>query len=495
MIKILKKLSTVFVIVLLFLPIFTPIAVSWSTTATLVATGSNDDRYPQIISDGSGGVIITWLERIGSDTYNVKAQRLDADGVQLWGASGVTLATSIPHTAGSDDPKLCKDGAGGAFVVWRYDVSSQNRIYFRRVSSDGTFPMGPALVSYDDSNEQNFDVCSDEGGGVIIVWQDNREGDYNIYAQRISGTGTKQWGLNGTVVCDEAEFQVVPRVLYNGSGGVYVAWADRRDNPDWDMYAQHLNLNGDRQWTLSGVAICDDAAYQSLNDICSDGAGGAIITWSDARNGGVYDIYAQRIAPNGTQFWGVDGKRITTAAGDQNAAKICYDGANGAILMWADKRVDSLGDIYAQRLNSTGDDQWAANGIPIANAANEQQDFEICSDGAGGAFMVWEDLRSLSHFELYQQRVNATGGYYLTNNGTLVELKPDESNPVLTSTSPGDVVIAGEGDNGEDYDIYAQIYPIRTTGGGDRGIPGFLLIYLLMAIPAVLVLYRRRIHS
>ncbi|MHA1280529.1 MAG: hypothetical protein ACTSQ8_25510 [Candidatus Helarchaeota archaeon] len=492
--KILRNLSITILIVLLFLPILAPIAASWNTTATVVGSGSNEDYVPQIIADGAGGVIIAWLELTSSDVYTIRVQHLNSDGVRQWDSSGFALATLVPHDKSSDNPKICTDGAGGAFVVWRHDIPSQHRIYVRRVTSTGTFSFDAVRVSFDNSQEMNFDICADGAGGVIIVWQDNRETNYNIYAQRIDASGTKLWGFNGTVVCNETEFQVVPRVSYNGSGGVYVVWADRRDNPDWDLYAQHLDLNGDRQWTLSGVAICDDAAYQSLNDICSDGAGGAIIVWSDARNAGDYDIYAQRIAPNGTQFWGVDGKRITSASGDQTGSKLCYDGANGVILIWQDKRDDSLGDIYGQRLNSTGHDQWAANGIPIANEVNEQQDFEICSDNASGAFMVWEDLRSSSHFEIYQQRINATGFPYSTGNGTLVVLQTDEFNPVLTCISSGEVVIAGEGDNGDNYDIYAQIYPIRITGD-DSGIPGFLLLYLLLAIPMVLAIYRKRINS
>ncbi len=488
MTKRIKTFSAIPILVLLIIPLLMPMTQSWSTTATTIASGSNNEIKPQIIADGGGGSIICWLESLGGSTHHVKAQRLNSNGELQWSTSGVTLASSIPYDT-ANPPMLCTDGAGGAFVVWQYGSVSPYSLYIRRVSSSGALGWAQLEISNADGSHTNFDICSDEAGGVVIVWQDNREGNYNVYAQRIDGNGNKQWGENGTVVIDWTDFQVVPQVIYNGSGGFYVIWTDRRTS-EWDMYIQHLNSTGGRLWTTTGVVLCADPAYQSLDDICSDGNGGAIITWTDYRDTD-YNIYGQRIAPNGTQFWGTDGKCLVNASGNQLNSELCSDGAEGAFLVWWDKRDDQLGDIYGQHLNSTGHEQWATDGIPIANEVNEQQNFEICSDGAGGIFIVWEDSRSSSNFEIYQQRLNVNGSSSITGNGTLVELQQNEFRPVLACINPGEVVIAGEGDDGVSYNIYAQIYPIRNTDGG---IPGFLLVYLLMAIPVLVALYRKKIH-
>jgi len=63
--------------------------------------------------------------------------------------------------------------------------------------------------------------------------------------------------------------------------------------------------------------------------IASDGAGGAIITWSDLRSGTDSDIYAQHVLASGLvdPGWPVDGRAICTAAGDQSSPAIVSDGA------------------------------------------------------------------------------------------------------------------------------------------------------------------------
>jgi len=54
----------------------------------------------------------------------------------------------------------------------------------------------------------------------------------------------------------------------------------------------------------------------------SDGAGGAIITWTDHRLGASSDIYAQRVDAAGVRKWIVSGDSngvaITMAANDQD---------------------------------------------------------------------------------------------------------------------------------------------------------------------------------
>src|SRR3989338_7023618 len=57
------------------------------------------------------------------------------------------------------------------------------------------------------------------------------------------------------------------------------------------------------------TAICTASGQQSSLQIVSDGAGGAIIAWEDARNVH-FDIYAQRVDAHGNVLWKKDGVSI-----------------------------------------------------------------------------------------------------------------------------------------------------------------------------------------
>ena len=156
------------------------------------------------------------------------------------------------------------------------------------------------------------------------------------------------------------------------------------------------------------VPLCTAANDQASPTIVSDGAGGAIVTWQDGRSGS-YDIYAQRVNAAGVPQWTTDGVALCTAANDQTNSTIASDGAGGAIVTWNDVRSGTNNDIYAQRVTAAGATQWTYNGVALCAAASNQVTPTIASDGAGGAIVTWQDYRSGTNNDIYAQRIERFG--------------------------------------------------------------------------------------
>ena len=114
-------------------------------------------------------------------------------------------------------------------------------------------------------------------------------------------------------------------------------------------------------WESNGTVICNAAFKQDYPELCSDGLGGAIITWEDNRNGN-YDIYTQRINATGLIEWENNGVIICNANNSQFNPKICNDGFGGAVIVWEDYRNNNY-DIFAQRINASGHTLWTPNVI------------------------------------------------------------------------------------------------------------------------------------
>ena len=150
-----------------------------------------------------------------------------------------------------------------------------------------------------------------------------------------------------------------------------------------------LPLSAQALWQVDGVALSTAVNSQDNPKIVSDGAGGAIVTWTDLRND-TYDIYAQRVSATGAPLWTPDGVALCIAEGVQQSPTIISDGAGGAIVTWFDAR-SGPNHIYAQRVNASGIPQWATDGVALCTAANGQFYPTIVSDGAGGAIVTWED--------------------------------------------------------------------------------------------------------
>ncbi|MCX7715874.1 MAG: T9SS type A sorting domain-containing protein, partial [Endomicrobia bacterium] len=141
------------------------------------------------------------------------------------------------------------------------------------------------------------------------------------------------------------------KIISDGLGGAIITWQDRRNSVDSDIYAQRIDKDGNVKWTINGVAISIATNNQRSPQIISDGLGGAIITWQDARNGVDYDIYAQRIDKDGNVKWTINGVAIYTATDNQMSPQIVSDGLGSAIITWEDDR-NSNWDIYAQRISN-----------------------------------------------------------------------------------------------------------------------------------------------
>ena len=299
----------------------------------------------------------------------------------------------------------------------------------------------------------------------------------NKDSQQLIHTSTESaplidWDPNGTVICNARHLQGIPQLVSDGAGGAIITWGDCRNvficGPHGtiriggcDIYAQRINSTGDVQWTVNGIIVCNANGDQFGPQLVSDGAGGAIIIWQDCRDG--LDIYAQRVNFTGDVQWTANGTVICNAS-SQQYFQLVSDGAGGAIIAWQDNRdVGTTGtDIYTQRVSSTGDVQWTVNGTAICMANGDQLYPQLISDGAGGAIIVWQDNRDMETTEtnIYAQWVSSNGDIQWIINGTIICIaNGDQSYPQLVSDGVRGAIITWQ-DNRDvgttGTDIYTQ---------------------------------------
>ncbi len=450
------------------------IIAQWSTNPAIntpVSTAANNQMYPGVVSDGSGGAIITWYDLRGGSTYDIYVQRIDAGGVVQWTTNGVAVSAAASSQI---NPTLISDGAGGAIITWQdFRNGTDYDIYAQRINASGVvqWTADGVAISNATGGQDLPTITSDGAGGAIITWRDIRNGtDYDVYAQRVDATGTVQWTTDGVAISTPvSSHQINPALVGDGAGGAIITWSDSRPGSVRDIYAQRIDAGGAVQWTANGVVICAAAGDQTTTAIISDEAGGAIMTWQDARTGSDLDIYAQRINGGGLVQWMVDGVAISTTVDDQRFPALTSDGAGGAIITY-DSRSGPGFDIYSQRIDASGAVQWTANGVAISTATMDQDHPTIASDGAGGAIITWDDLRSfVSGTDIYAQRINASGSVQWTSNGVAISVASSQQQiPTIVSAGAGGAIVTWHDiRSGTNYDIYAQ----RINMDGTLGTP------------------------
>jgi len=302
-------------------------------------------------------------------------------------------------------------------------------------------------------------IVTDGSGGSIVAWQDFRNGNWDIYAQRVNA-GVMLWTLNGVAICTAADSQQQPQVVGDGSGGAIIAWYDYRNGGDYDIYAQRVNSSGAVQWTEDGVPVCTAAFDQFNIAMIGDGFGGAILTWEDNRANVVDcpDIYAERVDGTGAPLWTANGVSVCNEASAQHGPRLVSDGLGGAFITWYDQRAGDY-DIYTQRVASGGAVQWTTNGVATCTMATDQLKPDICSDGAAGVIITWYDYRSTTDYDIYAQRQGPSGAIVWAVDGVVMNNNEgyDQINPRIVSDDSGGAIIAWQDYiTGITSDVYAQ---------------------------------------
>ena len=439
-------------------------------SVNLCICGEDHDQCNVVVaSDGSGGAFAVWMDK-RSGSYDIYAQHVDCWGEVIWAADGVPVCSA----SGSQYyPQIVSDEAGGAIVVWEDQRSGTWDVYAQRFGPSGTaeWAMNGVVVCAAAGDQTEIKAAPDGQGGVVVAWTDGRVSGSDIYAQHVNSAGTPQWDPDGVVVCGASETQSSPALLVTSSGNSIVAWQDDRTG-DWDIRAQMIDPSGVAQWTTDGLLVSGETDDQHLPEVASDGLGGAVVVWRDDRNG-LADVYAQRIDRGGDVLWTTDGAPVCDHTGHQYYHQVVSCGTDGIIVVWEDWRdvVSSFKtDIYAQLVDGSGACQWAAGGTPVCVVSDYQYLPVIASDGAGGSVVCWVDSRG-ADWDIYAQHLDATGNSLWTENGSLVCSADGLQNwPVITADGSGGAVMAWY-DNRPSAGLYGDVYAQRITRGEYLGYP------------------------
>jgi hypothetical protein len=426
-----------------------PARAHWIEDGVGVCTEPSGASGPVIARDLMGGAFIAWSDGRNGNA-DIFAQRLSVSGTALWTSGGVPVCTD---PSSSSDINICSDGAGGAIVTWIDSRNGNPDIYAQRIGPNGTrrWTSNGIVICNNTSNQNYPQIVPDGAGGAIIVWEDWRSGNLDAYAQRIDATGYVWWTANGVAVCSAANNQTWVRAASDNAGGAILSWMDLR-NGNYDIYAQRISGAGAAVWTAGGVAICTALLTQGNPALTGDGSGGAIITWMDQR-AGLSDIYAQRISSGGTVQWTADGVAIGAMAYEQYYPYLDQDGAGGAIVAWLDNRSgDGISQVYTQRINGAGTVQWTPNGVKLSARPIYQWEARVASDGQGGAVICWEDYQNIR-----AQRVNAAGAAQWPTDGILISAAADaQLTPRIVPNDAGGAIITWNDNRSGNYDIYAN---------------------------------------
>jgi flagellar hook capping protein FlgD len=466
---------------------------AWPPFGRALSTAPGDQLGPAIASDGAGGAVVVWHDR-RNFPFNIDAQHVLASGEvdAVWPINGRALLTDalvqtiVPQ--GVEFPVIVSDGTGGVIATWPDGRSTLNGldIYAHHVLAsgvlDGSWPVNGVTVCSVVGEQISPAIVSDGAGGAFIAWTDGRAGtsldDRDVYAQHVLATGRvdPSWPANGTPVSTAPKAQTSPAIVADGAGGFIATWNDLRSgNPGIDIYAQRVLASGavDPAWPVNGLGVCTAQGTQSGPMIISDGAHGAIITWTDSRDG-TNEIFAQRVSSSGAfaSGWPTDGRKVSVGGIDEVLPTLAPDGASGAIVAWGG---GSSGhhNMHAQHLLASGvpDAAWPVGGTALSFASTEQTNQDVASDGAGGAIVAWQQGDEDRGFDIFAQHVVASGALdsaYPASGRAVCALPGLQHQPRIVAAGAGGAIVTWMDTRDGLHDIYA----LQVLAAGTVSVPG-----------------------
>ncbi len=437
---------------LLIVSVISLLEAQWTAGGIGVCTAVNDQTEPLIISDGSGGSIIAWDDdRVDHHIY---AQRLNKYGEFQWGTDGEGVSDT--HSLINS---IVPDDSGGAIIAFSVGTLPEWDIYAQRIDPDGDTLWGGHGIPVCTTSSLQAEPCAleDGFGGAFIAWFEGFDDD-DIRAQRITSAGARLWDPEGILICDETVSSEYNTMLVpDGAEGAIIAWVDNRGGSQASIYAQRVDPTGDTLWVENGICIVDGSAFADYTPELSpysvpDGEGGVITTWVDWR-GSAFNIYAQKIDSTGNAVWTEDGIHINTDVTSwYTFPRLIPDGSGGAILAYF--KIPSSADktIRVQRIDDSGNRIWGDNGIEVNNLGSVSIDrLQIVPDAGGGAVIVFGYTDGI-----FAQRVDSSGIVQWDPEGIEITSSTTYESIRMMPNGISGVVVAWEDELAGDLDIYAQ---------------------------------------
>ncbi|MFC2106802.1 FlgD immunoglobulin-like domain containing protein [Bacteroidota bacterium] len=390
-----KKLYLLFaILILLHITTFS----QWSSNPAInniINNMSGEQAIPKIATCSNGDSYIGFFSN-ESGNYNVRLQRLNPLGNEMWAANGILISN---HTQ----------------MSWLTD----------------------------------WDMTADPSGYAILTFQDVRNGgNNNVVAYRIAPDGTFAWGADGLALSNSTAFDVSPKVVATSAGNAVFAW-----QADDVIILQKVDASGNLLWGANGITLTSTDTY-SWPQLLPVGTDEVILKYfhdSGPPNAPTRHVYAQKYDANGAAVW-TSPATVSNAGGISAWTQIfsfINDGSDGFYMAWHDDRDNNMdASAFVQHVDNTGTPTYIANGVEVATQSGRERFYPDLAlpPGSADVYVVWSETNSdQNQWGISGQKINSSGNLLWPSSGmAFIGLSSVQVSPIGTRSSPTDFVVIYE---------------------------------------------------
>lgn len=418
---------------------------------TLVADSRGEDM--QAIGTSTGKTfVVFWKTVPAPENYELRVQLLDENGEQQFGSDGMLVSDAIPMSTFT--------------VIWSITIDQDDNLYIGvtgtqntdafafKIDVNGNHLWGANGVQLGSGNVVKILPLS--SGEAIVSWFPGSQ----TLIQKLDASGNTLWA-NPVPVVSGANNTVAAELFEMSDGGFTMVFHHITVGINSLLYAQRYDSDGVAQWTdptqLSNRATAFNRNYSKAQD------GDVVYMGYFASVGNRFDSYLQRLNPDGSLPWGINGSDFDTNETDyETETSIAFEqGSNyvWSVCTYTDNTQNQRGE-YVQKFDKlTGARLFTDNAkqlYPLSNTPNvhagslqliNDQPFFLIKSGLdngaspvtlhavyldeNGDFAWPEETRDIATFAANKSRIQYTKPVNGQSVAVFIEQKAGDTEPKI----------------------------------------------------------------
>lgn len=378
----------------------------WNTNTSVNLTISNlSIGDMQSVSTSDGKLWVAYYHENGGG-YDMRAQLFDSNGNKLLGNDGI-LVSNKPTGTATFVFNVCTDSDNNLIVACQDERSGSMRAYVYKLNQSGThiwsndgIELGLGLAPY---------PATLSNGEVIVAWSEEVSNTINLH--KITSLGALAWASPKTILVGTSK-TTRGQIVANQNSKFTVVYQKNSGGISTQLYAQLFNNSGTALY--SPLQICNQTTapyrYYSI-----EAEGDTIYCGYYCSSGNRFNSFLQRINPDGTIPWGMNGSAFNTSTGPSDNYQTNTNIAltPGSPYVWSvctfTNPIQSMYGVYIQKYKkSNGARQFTDQGkniYPINSQLNTQAGrLQLTSDLP--LFMSYD-----KDYKIYITKLDANGNF------------------------------------------------------------------------------------
>lgn len=367
---------------------------------TMSLTSFGDARC--IAADGNV-IHIVWYDGVtlGEGTWKIYYKRSTDNGLTWSSITDLSNSVSIAY-----NPAIAVSG-NYVHVVW-YDTrnaiidvngnSDWNFEEYYKRSTDGGITWGPETRLTNNVGRSLHPSIFAYGLNVYLVWNDNRDGNYEVYYKN-SIDGGDTWSAD-LRLSNTTGKSLMPAIALSGSV-VHVVWYDSTAG-NREIYYKR-STDGGINWGAD-IRLTNNSASSEYPTLAVSGLT-VHVAWNDYRNGTIPNLYYKR-STNGGLSWGTDTRLSMKNSNYDLFPSLALNGSNVHLVFYGHRTTGKYASYDIIYKKSTNDGLTWGSDVQLTNNRSHST---VPSIAVSGSFIhtIFRDNRD-GNYEIYYKRFGAS---------------------------------------------------------------------------------------